>query len=86
MYFDTLHRFMPDAETTVAKVRYIGKDLPLDFAVCLRMRHDKIARVTRGTQEVPFETFKDHCSTFVYVPVTLTKPGTMTLTLKHPVY
>lgn len=86
MYFDTPHRFMPDPATTVAKVRYIGKDLPLDFAVCLRMRHEKIDSVTRGNQGVPFETFKDNCSTYVYVPVKLTKPGTMTLTFKHPVY
>ena len=86
MYFDTLHRFMPDASTTVAKVRYIGKDLPLDFAVCLRMRHDKFDSVTSAGKPVPYETFKDGCSTFVYAPVRMAKPGTLTLTLKHPIY
>jgi len=86
MYFDTPHRFMPDPTTTVSKMRYIGKDLPLEFAICLRMRHDKIDSVTLGNQEVPFETFKDSCSTYVYVPVKITKPGTVSLTLKHPVY
>jgi len=38
MYFDVAHRFMPDPKTTVVKVRNFGKDLPLDFAVCVRMR------------------------------------------------
>ena len=59
---------MIDQETTIARVRYFGWDLPMEFALCLRMRQNNIKSITTRGKEVQFETFKNSCSTFVYVP------------------
>jgi hypothetical protein len=48
------------------------------------MRQDNIKSITTRGREVPFETFKDICSTFVYVPIAMEKAGTTELTIKHP--
>jgi hypothetical protein len=82
--FNLPQREMIDQETTVARVRYFGWDLPMEFALCLRMRQKHIQRITRGDKEVPFEIFRDHCSTYVYIPVMMEKAGTVELTIKHP--
>ena len=75
---------MVDFETTVARVRYFGWDLPMEFALCLRMRQNNITSVTAGGRKMTFETFKDGCSTFVYIPLAMEKAGTVELTIKHP--
>jgi hypothetical protein len=75
---------MVDHETTIARVRYFGRDLPMEFALCLRMRQNNIKTITSGGKQVKFETFKDLCSTFVYVPTVMEKAGTMELTIQHP--
>jgi hypothetical protein len=82
--FSLPQREMVDQETTVARVRYFGWDLPIEFALCLRMRQSNIASVTTGGREVAFETFKDGCSTFIYIALTMEKAGTVEFTLKHP--
>ena len=82
--FNLPQRETVDQETTIARVRYFGQDLPMEFALCLRMRQNNIKTITRGDKQVKFETFKDHCSTFVYVPIVMEKAGTMELTMKHP--
>ncbi len=84
MYFNLPQREMPDTETTIARVRYFGTDLPMEFALCLRMRQSLIKSLTLGGREVEFEAFKDKCSTFVYIPLCIDKAGTIELTIKHP--
>lgn len=84
--FDIPHREMPTPTTTVARVRYFGNDLPIQFALCLHMRHSTISGVTLLGKDIPFETFNDGCSTFAYIPLVASKPGTITLTLNHPKY
>ncbi|RLB82051.1 MAG: hypothetical protein DRH24_08410 [Deltaproteobacteria bacterium] len=84
MYFNYPYREMPDSETTKAKVRYFGKELPIEFALCLRMRQDSIQEVIVKNKPVQFETFKDRCSTFLFIPLTLKKAGTLELEIKHP--
>lgn len=82
-HFNLPQREMPDQETTVARVRYFGTDLPLAFALCLRMRQQQIKSVIMGQKEIPFETFRDHCSTYLYVPIHMDQAGTIELTIKH---
>jgi len=82
--FSLPQREMPDQETTIARVRYFGKDLPIEFALCLRMRQSPIDRITISGNEVKFESFEDTCSTFVYIPIVMKKAGTIELTIKHP--
>jgi len=84
MNFDMPQREMPDQETTISRVRYFGKDLPIEFALCLRMRQNPIKSVTLGGRNVEFETFKDKCSNFLYIPLVMEKAGTLVLNIKHP--
>jgi hypothetical protein len=82
--FNLPQREMVDQETTIARVRYFGQDLPMEFALCLRMRQDNIKSITTRGKEVPFATFKDGCSTFVYIPVLIERAGTVEIVIKHP--
>ena len=83
-HFSLPQREMPDRETTLAKVRYFGWDLPMAFALCLRMRQGPIGSVTVDGDKVEFETFRDRCSTFVHIPVTMKKAGVMQIVVNHP--
>ena len=74
---------MVDQETTIARVRYFGWDLPMEFALCLRMGQNNIKSVTIGGKEVQFETFRGNCSTFVHIPITMEKAGTIEFAIKH---
>jgi hypothetical protein len=82
--FSFPQREMPDRETTVARIRYFGRTLPLKFALCLRMRQSPIKSVTMAGKEIGFDTFQDKCSAFVHIPITLEKAGIMEITIKHP--
>jgi hypothetical protein len=82
--FNLPQREMIDQETTIARVRYFGWDLPMEFALCLRMRQKNIKSVTTRGKEVQFETFKDSCSTFVYIPTLMEKAGIIEFIIKHP--
>jgi hypothetical protein len=82
--FNLPQREMADQETTIARVRYFGWDLPMEFALCLRMRQNNIKSVTIGSKEVEFETFRDNCSTFVHIPIIMEKAGIIELFIKHP--
>jgi hypothetical protein len=82
--FNLPQREMVDQETTVARIRYFGWDLPMEFALCLRMRQKEIKSVTTSGKEVQFETFKDDCSTFAYIPIRIEQAGSVELSLKHP--
>jgi hypothetical protein len=75
---------MIDMDTTVARVRYFGHELPMEFALCLRMRQNDISGVTIGGKDIGFEIFRDRCSTFVYVPITMERVGVSEVTIKHP--
>jgi hypothetical protein len=81
--FNLPQREMVDQETTLARVRYFGWDLPMEFALCLRMRENHIKSVTTRGKEVHFETFKDHCSTYIYIPTVMEKAGTIEFIIKH---
>ena len=81
--FNMPHREMLDQETTRARVRYFGRELPLEFALCLRMRQHDIKAVTMQGKPVEFETFRDRCTTFLYIPITMEEAGTIELTIKH---
>ena len=81
--FNLPQREMVDQETTTARVRYFGWDLPMEFVLCLRMRQNKIKSVTTRSKEVQFETFKDHCSIYVYIPAIMEKAGTIEFVIKH---
>ena len=82
--FDILKREMlEDPKTTLAEVGYLGENVPLDFALCLRMRQSVINGVKIDGKDVEFETFKDHCSTFLYIPMTVVKPGLQKLNISH---
>jgi hypothetical protein len=83
-HFSMPQREMPDQQTTVARVRYFGTDLPIPFALCLRMRRSPISSVTLAGRHLDFETFPDHCSTFLYIPVVMEHAGTVELIIKHP--
>jgi hypothetical protein len=82
-HFSLPQREMPDPETTLARVRYFGTDLPMQFALCLRMRQRPIRGVTLGGREVEFETFIDHCSTYAFIPLAMEKSGTLEVSVKH---
>jgi hypothetical protein len=82
--FNLPQRELADQETTIARMRYFGRDLPMEFALCLRMRQENIKSITTRGEDVKFETFKDHCSTFVYIPMRMEKAGTLKLIIKHP--
>jgi hypothetical protein len=82
--FNLPQREMIDQETTIVRVRYFGWDLPMEFALCLRMRQNNVKSVTIGGKDVKFETFKDNCSSFVYIPIRMEKAGTIELIIKHP--
>jgi len=82
--FDILKREMgEDPEITLAEVGYLGENAPLEFDLCLRMRQKLIRKVMIENQEIEFETFKDGCSTFLSIPVTLNKPGLLKLKITH---
>ena len=82
--FDILKRLMAeDPETTIAKVGYLGENVPLGFELCLRMRQKQIKRVMIEDKPAEFETFEDDCSTFLSIPVTINKPGLLKLKIKH---
>ena len=83
-HFNHPYREMVDLETTVAKVRYFGDDLPMEFALCLRMRQKNIQGVSLDRKDIDFETFKDRCSTFVYIPLLMEKAGGCEVTIRHP--
>lgn len=83
MHFNMPQRQMPDHETTVARVRYFGTALPMEFALCLRMRQKSIKGVTQGGKKADFEVFEDHCSTFLYIPIRMQKAGIVELAIKH---
>lgn len=85
-YFDILRREAPDPDTTLAEVRYTGHNLPLEFAVCLRMRQSKIRGVMLEDREAEFELFTDACSTFVYIPVTLQNSGHAAIRISHEAF
>lgn len=82
--FSLSQREMPDQETTIARMRYFGRDLPMEFSLCMRMRQSPIKSLTLDGMEVKFETFKDTCSTFVYIPLVMNKAGTLEVTVRHP--
>jgi len=86
--FNLPQREMPDRETTVARVRYFGTDQPLAFALCMRMRQEQIKSVImpQHQREVSFQTFRDHCSTYLYVPIHMEQAGTLELIVKHNAY
>jgi hypothetical protein len=85
--FDILKREMlEDPEVTLVEVGYLGENAPLDFDLCLRMRQDVIKKVLVEEREATFETFRDDCSTFVSIPVTLKSAGKMNLKIIHEPY
>jgi hypothetical protein len=85
--FDILKRQMlEDPETTLAEVGYLGEKFPLHFAVCLRMRQDVIKQVSVNGSKSKFETFKDQCSTFVYIPMTIERAGLNKVTISHEAF
>jgi hypothetical protein len=85
--FDILKRAMlDDSEVTLAEVGYLGENVPLDFTLCLRMRQEVIKKVLVEEQETKFETFKDNCSTFVSIPISLKTPGKVKLKIVHSPY
>lgn len=84
--FSILERKLVDPETTLAKIGYSGEKLPLEFAFCLRMREKVFKKVLIENEEVAFETFKDHCSTFLYIPMCIKKPGVLNLKIIHEPY
>jgi hypothetical protein len=85
--FEILKREMlDDPETTLAEVGYLGENIPLDFGLCLRMRQNVIKKVTVNGRNNAFETFRDQCSTFLYIPMTIEKPGLNKVTISHEAY
>jgi hypothetical protein len=75
---------MIDLNTTIARVRYFGADLPMEFALCLRMRQNHISSVGVGGKDIDFEIFRDRCSTFVHIPILMERAGVLEVTIKHP--
>ena len=84
--FSILERELIDPETTRAKVGYWGENFPLEFAFCLRMREKVIKKVRVEDWEVAFETFRDRCSTFLYIPMSMEKEGVVNLEILHEPY
>jgi hypothetical protein len=83
-HFNYPQREMRDLDTTVARVRYFGEDLPMEFGLCLRMRQSHVHGVSIGGKEVDFETFRDRCSTYVYIPFAMERAGVLEATIRHP--
>jgi hypothetical protein len=83
-HFNYPQREMIDLDTTIARVRYFGDDLPMEFALCLRMRQNHINSVSIGGKNIDFETFRDRCSTFVYIPFMMERAGVLEVTITHP--
>jgi hypothetical protein len=83
-FFNHPHRQLKDPDTTLSTVRYFGHDLPMEFALCLRMRQKNIQSVHLGGKEIGFDIFEDRCSSFVHIPLRMDKAGILELTLKHP--
>jgi Zinc carboxypeptidase len=77
-------RELQDENTTLAQVRYFGENLPLEFALCMRMRQKAINHVYIDNKSVSFEYFKDDCSTYIYIPIIMNEPGTIKITIEHP--
>ena len=84
MYFN-LQREMPDRETTVTRVRYFGQNTPLEYALCLRMRGTQSNYMIKdyNNKAMAYESFKDHCSTFLYIPLSMEQAGTIELVIKR---
>ena len=85
-HFNMPQRKMTEPNSTIATVRYFGSDVPMQFALCLRMRQKNIESVSLGNKEIAFETFEDRCSTFVYVPLAVERAGILEVTIKHPIF
>jgi hypothetical protein len=83
-HFNYPQREMTDLDTTIARVRYFGDALPMEFALCLRMRQKNISNLSIGGKDIDFETFRDRCSTFVYTPIMMEKAGVVEVKIKHP--
>ena len=81
--FTLFERALVDPETTLAKVGYMGNKLPLEFALCLRMREQVIKKVLIEDRETAFETFEDQCSTFLHIPISMEKEGELNLKIIH---
>ena len=81
--FSLIERALIDPETTLAKVGYMGDNFPLEFVFCLRMREKVIKKVLVEDQEAAFETFEDHCSTFLYIPMCMKREGVLNLKIIH---
>ena len=86
-HFDILRREMlEDPKVTLVEVGYLGHGVPLKFDLCLRMRQDDIKKVLVEEKEARFETFKDDCSTYVSIPISLKKAGKLKLRVLHGPY
>lgn len=82
--FNILRREMGEnSETTLAEVGYLGGNVPLEFDLCLRMRQEQIKQVMIEDQKTKFETFQDDCSTFLSIPITVSKSGLLKLKITH---
>jgi hypothetical protein len=55
----------------------------LGFELSLRMRQNTIKTVTVDDRPVDFDTVKDNCSTYVFIPLSLTKAGLSHITVTH---
>ena len=85
--FDVLKREMlEDPEITFAEVGYLGENFPLNFELCLRMRQGVIKKVLVHDRKVSFETFKDNCSTFLSIPMSINKKGLSKVKIIHESY
>lgn len=82
--FSLPQREMVDEKTTLARVRYFGRDFPMEYGLCLRMRQNNIEKVVCENRELEFETFKDKCSTFLFIPMVQETAGTVELQIIHP--
>jgi len=82
--FNHPQRKMTDPETTTARVRYFGHDLPMEYTLCLRMRQNNIRSVSHSGKKIDFEVFKDKCSTFVHIPLMMETAGIQEVTITHP--
>ena len=83
-HFNYPQRERINSDTTTARVRYFGNDLPMEFALCLRMRQKNIHSASMGGKDIDFETFRDRCATFVYIPITMERAGSLEVKIKHP--
>jgi hypothetical protein len=85
--FDVLKREMlEDPEATLVEVGYLGENVPLDFDLYLRMRQDVIKEVLVEERKSKFETFKDDCSTFISIPISIKNAGKLKLKIIHEPY